>query len=132
VEEKRPELVDRLSFARTAGDLSENNDYTSAKQELELLDDRISELQQILVGHEVIKKNRSKAKSVCLGCRVLVQNGRNSQEFCIVGEWETDPTNKKISHTSPLGQALLGKCKGEKVEVAAPAGKIVYKILEIE
>jgi transcription elongation factor GreA len=80
----------------------------------------------------VIKKNRSKAKSVCLGCRVLVQNGRNSQEFCIVGEWEADPTNKKISHTSPLGQALLGKCKGEKVEVAAPAGKIVYKILEIE
>lgn len=132
VEEKRPKLVDRLSAARSAGDLSENNDYTSAKEELEILDDRISELQEILAGHEVIKKDGKKSKLVCLGCKVLVQNGKNSHEFCIVGEWEADPINKKISHTSPLGMALIGKGKGQEVEIEAPAGKILYKILEID
>lgn len=131
VEEKRPRVVERLSAARVAGDLSENYDYTSAKEELELLDYRILDLEGILESHVEIKPNEGNSKSVCLGCRVVVQNGKNSQEFCIVGEWEADPLNKKISHTSPLGQALIGKKKNEEVEIEAPAGKILYKILEI-
>jgi len=132
VEEKRPKVVERLTAARMAGDLSENNDYATAKDELEFLDNRIGDLQEVLACHEEIKESSKSKKSVCLGCRVVIQNGKGSQEFCVVGEWEADPMQKKISHTSPLGQALLGKCRGDEVEIEAPAGKIAYKILEIK
>ncbi len=131
VEDKRPKVVERLSVARMAGDLSENNAYTSAKEELEFIDRRIDELEVTLKLCEVIKPNGRKNKSVCLGCRVVVHNGTGEHEFCIVGEWEADPTNKKISHTSPLGQALMDKTVGERVDVEAPAGKVTYKILAI-
>ena len=132
LEEKRPKVVERLTAARMAGDLSENNDYATAKEELEFLDNRIADLQEILACHEeIIESNKSK-KSVCLGCRVTVKNGTGNQEFCVVGEWEADPANKKISHTSPLGKALLGKCPGDEIEIEAPAGKIAYKILKIK
>jgi transcription elongation factor GreA len=61
----------------------------------------------------------------------LTVNGKR-EEFMLVGEWEADPNEKKISHSSPLGKALLGKRVGEKAEVEAPAGKVLYKILKIE
>lgn len=131
VDEKRPKLVERLSAARAAGDLSENNDYSTAKEELEFLDNRIEELERNLASSVLIDNGRKKNDSVCLGCRVLVHNGSGAHEFCIVGEWEADPANKKISQSSPLGQSLLGKRKGEEIEVEAPAGKVVYKILAI-
>ena len=132
VEEKRPKVVERLTAARMAGDLSENNDYSNAKEELEFLDNRIEDLQEILACHQEIKEDSKAKKLVCLGCRVIVKNGTGNQEFCVVGEWEADPANKKISHTSPLGRALLGKGPGDEVEIEAPAGKIAYKILKIK
>lgn len=132
LEEKRPKLVDRLELARTAGDLSENNDYARAKEELEFMDDRIFELQGVLNQSVLISKEAKRSSAVCLGCKVFVQNGKATHEFCIVGEWEADPGNKKISHSSPLGKSLLGKRVGESVEVEAPAGKVTYKVLAIE
>lgn len=132
MEEKRPKLVERLSLARAAGDLSENNDYVTAKEELEFIDSRISEIEEALTGAILINQEGKKSSSVCLGSRVLVQNGKTSNEYCIVGEWEADPASKKISQSSPLGKALLGKRVGEKIEVEVPAGKIVYKILSID
>lgn len=132
VEEKRPKLVERLSLARAAGDLSENNDYARAKEELEILDDRISELEETLANASLIENGAKKPEVVCLGCTVKVKNGSNSHQFCIVGEWEADPSRKKISQFSPLGKALLGKKVGDEVEVEAPVGKVVYKILSID
>lgn len=131
VEEKRPKLVERLAAARTAGDLSENNDYATAKEELEFIDNRIDKLEETLASAVLIRQSNGKSKFVCLGCLVTVGNGKDNQQFCIVGEWEADPANKKISHSSPIGKALIGRKVGDEIEVEAPAGKVVYKILAI-
>lgn len=130
VNAKRPKVVERLSNARLQGDLSENSDYHNAKDELEFLDGRITELEEV-VNNAVVVSSNGNGSGVGLGTKVTLVSNGNQQVFHIVGEWEADPSEKKISHTSPLGQALIGKNKGEKVEVEAPAGKVVYEILEL-
>ena len=130
VDEKRPALVDRLSNARSQGDLAENSDYQSAKDELDFLDGRIAELENVLKNAQVVDEVKNGGVSV--GTKVTLKVNGSKTEFHIVGEWEADPIQKKISHTSPLGKALVGKKKGEKVEVEAPAGKIMYEILSVE
>ena len=128
---KRPKLVDRLAHARSQGDLSENSDYQNARDELEFLDGRISEL-DIVLKHAVVVKSYGKKGQISFGTKVTLQWNGKKQEFHIVGEWEADPAEQKISHTSPLGQSLIGKKVGENVQVEAPAGKITYKILSID
>jgi len=128
---KRPYLVDRLSNARSQGDLSENSDYQSAKEELEFLDGRIDELEDVLKNAQVVT-NGNGHSGVGVGTKVTVKVNGKQTIFDIVGEWEADPVNKKISHDSPLGAALLGKNVGDKAEVEAPAGKIQYEILAIQ
>lgn len=128
---KRPALVQRLERARNEGDLSENSDYTNAKEELEFLDGRIDELKHV-VDHAKIVTAISSGSTVDLGTIVVVEINGNKHEFTIVGEWEADPGQKKISHESPLGKQLIGKSPGDTVEVEAPAGNIVYKIVEIK
>ncbi|OGM11374.1 hypothetical protein A2Z22_01155 [Candidatus Woesebacteria bacterium RBG_16_34_12] len=130
VDEKRPKLVERLSNARTQGDLAENSDYQNAKDELEFMDGKIEELKQVIDKAVVIKCKKNGCVSV--GTKVKVKVNGSEHVFDIVGEWEADPKAKKISHTSPLGSALFGKRVGDRVEVEAPAGKITYEILSIE
>lgn len=127
---KRPEAVTRLATAREQGDLSENSEYTDAKQSLAFIDGRIAELEVVL--HDVKVVTTHAKGQVDVGCKVTLHINGKKEEFTVVGEWEADPASKKISHESPLGKALLGKKVGDKVEVEAPAGKILYKILEIE
>ena len=129
-EVKRPKLVERLSYARTQGDVSENSDYHNAKDELEFLDGRISELEEVLKKAKVVRSSK-KSSEVSFGAKVSLKANGKENVFEIVGEWEADPAEKKISHTSPLGQALVGRKVGEKVEVEAPAGKVTYTILKI-
>lgn len=128
---KRPKMVDRLSYARSQGDLSENSDYANAKEELEFTDGRIEELEQVVATAEVIKDGGNR-DDIGVGTKITVKVNGNKIIFQMVGEWEADPINKKISPESPLGQALVGKKVGEKVEVNAPAGKLTYEILAIE
>lgn len=132
VNNKRPKIVDRLAFARTQGDLSENSDYTNAKEELDFMDGRISELEDVLKTAIVVSDTPKKNGGVSLGTTVTVKVNGAEHNFEIVGEWEADPARKKISHESPLGQALIGKKQGDHVEVEAPAGKIVYEIVEVK
>jgi transcription elongation factor GreA len=127
---KRPKLVDRLSNARSQGDLAENSDYQSAKEELEFLDGRIEELTEVVKSAEVV--STVKGSWVGVGTKVTVKLNGTKTIFDIVGDWEADPVNKKISHESPLGLALTGKKVGDKVEVEAPAGKLQYEILAVE
>lgn len=127
----RPGVVDRLSNARSMGDLSENNDYHNAKEALEFLDGRIAELEEVLKTAQVVNGSNGKAKEVQVGTTVKVKVGSSEHTFHVVGDWEADPKEKKISHTSPLGQALVGKKIGEKALVEAPAGKVEYTILEV-
>lgn len=132
VNNKRPKIVDRLAFARTQGDLSENSDYTNAKEELDFMDGRISELEDVLKTATVVNDSKSGSGGVSVGTTVVVKVNNQEHKFEIVGEWEADPAQKKISHESPLGQALIGRKTGDKVEVEAPAGKIIYEIVEIK
>ena len=129
-EDKRPKLVSRLSYAREQGDLAENSDYQSAKEELEFLDGRIEELSGVI--KTAIVTDDSKSGGVGVGTKVTVKVNGKETVYNIVGEWESDPMNKKISDNSPIGVALVGKKVGDKAEVEAPAGKIVYEILAIE
>ncbi|MFI5265195.1 MAG: transcription elongation factor GreA [Candidatus Levyibacteriota bacterium] len=128
---KRPEVLERVSAARAMGDLAENSEYTAAREELTLIDGRIEELTEILKNAELISGNGKSNKSIQLGSMVVVSINGKKEEFSLVGEWEADPHNKKISHESPLGKSLIGKSVGEKIEVEAPAGKIVYTVVSI-
>jgi transcription elongation factor GreA len=128
---KRPKMVERLSYARSQGDLSENSDYANAKEELEFTDGRIEELEQVVATAEVVKDGGN-GNGIGVGTKITVKTNGDKIIFQMVGEWEADPINKKISPESPLGQALVGKKVGEKVEVEAPAGKLMYEILAIE
>jgi len=132
VEVKRPLIVERLSEARLSGDLAENSEYTQAKEELSFIDGRISELEEILEKAVVTQTDHRKCCQVGLGCRVTVKNSEGEDVFWVVGEWEADPAQKKISYSSPLGKGLLGKKVGDEVEVEVPAGKLVYTITKIE
>jgi transcription elongation factor GreA len=130
---KRPKLVERLAYARSQGDLSENSDYQSAKEELEFLDGRIDELEEVVKTASVVSgSGKSQNGGIGVGTKVTVKVNGTKAVFDIVGEWEADPINKKISHDSPLGIALSGKIVGDKVEVEAPAGKLQYEILAVE
>lgn len=129
-EQKLPLAIDRVARARDFGDLSENAEYHAAKEELAFIEGRIEELENIIAKAYVVAKNDGNG-AVDIGCRVTVEMNGSEHTYDIVGEWEADPIKKKISHTSPLGQALVGKKKGEKVEFEAPAGKVIYKIKKV-
>lgn len=130
VKTKRPVAVARLSDARSLGDLSENSEYAAAKQDLAFIDGRIAELEDILHSAKVVTSHGK--TQVDVGCKVTLHVNGKKDMFTVVGEWEADPKEKKISHESPLGKALMGKKPGDSVEVEAPAGKILYKIVHIE
>ncbi len=130
---RRKEVVERLSSAREMGDLSENAEYTAAREELAFIDGRIEELEMLLKQAVVITDaGHHGGKIVDLGSKVTVKVKDKEEIFTLVGEWEADPTDKKISHESPLGKALIGKTVGDDIEVEAPAGKMVYTIVEIK
>lgn len=130
---KRPQVVARVSDARDMGDLSENAEYSAAREELSFIDGRIEELEELLKQVVMIEGNGTSSSSsrVQLGSKVTVHAGDRKEDYMVVGEWEADPTEKKISHESPLGKALMGKVVGDTFDVDAPAGKISYKIIAV-
>lgn len=130
--QKRPQLVERLANARSSGDLKENAEYHHAREELSFMDGRIEELEDILSSAKVIKKDGKTCHQVSLGSKVIAESDGKETTFYVVGDWEADPTSAKISHSSPLGKALIGRKIGEKVVFEAPVGKITYTILAIE
>ncbi len=127
---KLPVAIDRVATARAFGDLSENAEYHSARDDHAALVGKIEELTDILARSQIIQTTTSKTQ-VGVGSKVKVSISGTTHEFVIVGEWGADPAEKKISHESPLGKALIGKGVGDKVEVNAPAGKVIYHIQEI-
>lgn len=131
VEGKKPKLIDRVAVARSHGDLSENSEYTAAREDLAFVEGRIEELEELIAKAKIIRNKKTDKREIKLGSKVTVKvNGKN-HTYELVGEWEADPTEKKISHTSPLGKALMGKKRDEKVKIEAPAGKVIYHIQKI-
>jgi transcription elongation factor GreA len=123
--------ISRIAAARSLGDLSENYEYQSAKEDHLTLISRIEEITDIINRSQIIKKSTNNT-TVDIGHQVDVAVNGSDHTFTIVGEWEADPKIKKISHKSPLGTALIGKSIGDKVEVKAPVGMIIYTIKAIK
>jgi transcription elongation factor GreA len=128
----RSDIAGRIKTAREFGDLSENMEYSAARQDQERNENRISEIEHILSNVQIITAPKSDGK-VVLGSTVKLKsdNGNKTKEFQVVGTVEADPLSGKISDESPIGQALMGKKPGEKVEIKLPAETISYTIVEI-
>ena len=130
---KRLELAKRLRAAIQMGDLSENADYISTKEEQGFVEGRIQELLQILGNVEIISENSKAKDSVEIGSTVTIQeSGEPKETYLLVGPQEADPAKGRISYSSPIGEALMGHKAGETVTANTPAGSIVFKILEIQ
>lgn len=127
---KRPDVLSRVAQARSLGDLSENAEYVAAREDLSFIDGRIDELEELLKQAIIIAEGHSN-HMIKLGSKVTLHANGKKLVYTVVGEWEADPVEQKISHKSPLGIALMGKRVGEKVEVEAPAGKVLYTIKSI-
>jgi len=127
---QRSAIADRIKTAREFGDLAENAEYQSARQEQDKNEGRIGEVEHILQSVEIIKAPRSGSK-VQIGSTVKLKNDGKTKQFQVVGTVEADPLNGKISDESPIGQALLGKKLGDHVEITTPAETAKYKIIEI-
>lgn len=131
-EKERPETVERLALARMQGDLSENAEYAAARDALAFIDGRVEEIEEILKNVVLIEEKNGPKESVDVGCKVTVRTNGNEHVYHIVGEWEADPSQKKVSPSSPLGRALIGRRAGEEVEFEAPAGKVIFTVVKID
>lgn len=129
----RPENIKAIATARAHGDLSENAEFDAAKEKQGFIQGRIGEIGYKLASAEVIDPDKVKKDLVRFACKVLVENVDSEEEveYQIVGEDEASIKKGKISVTSPLGQALLGKKPGDEVELQAPGGKRVYEVIDI-
>lgn len=131
-EKRRKEIAERLEYAKSLGDLAENAEYQEAKEEQELVESRILDIEDTL-GRAVLISHPT-VSFISVGSTVITRKEGNSKEECyfIVGREEADPSQNRISNESPLGRALLGKKRGEAVKVLTPRGEIHYEILEIK
>jgi len=129
----REDLAKRLRSAIQQGDLSENADYTSAKEEQGFLEGRIEELTEILGNVVIIEENSPRKETIDVGSKVTIQEDNDPVEtYFIVGPQEADPAKGRISYNSPIGQALLGHRVGDTVDVVIPTGKLKLKLMKIE
>jgi transcription elongation factor GreA len=136
-EVRRKEVADRIRQARDFGDITENSEYDDAKTEQGLLERRISEIQRRIRNAKVVDPSGADTDAVDLGTRVTLRvigtrDKKNERTFEIVGANESDPTNGKLSHASPVGRAVLNRRVGEKVTVSTPRGSTEYEIVNVE
>ena len=133
VGQKRKEVAEKIKSARELGDISENSEYDSARDEQAMVEGRIGELEDIL--KRVVVKGESDHRGrnqVSIGSRVRIHLEGEDMEYEIVGATEADPLANKISHESPLGQALIGRKVGDRIVVEAPVGDLTYTIIEVK
>ena len=132
--EKRREVADRIRVAREFGDIAENSEYDDAKNEQALLEHRIATLEERLIAARVIEADEVTSDAVSVGSKVRLKDmdANETIEYHIVGSAEANPAEHRLSNESPVGKAIIGKKKGDVVEVAAPRGSLKFKILEIK
>ncbi|WP_272928067.1 transcription elongation factor GreA [Alkalibacterium sp. MB6] len=130
---KRKEVVERIKIARGFGDLSENSEYESAKDEQAFIEGRISTIENMLQNSQIIDSSNSVEGVVTLGRSVMFKELPDGleEEYTIVGKAEADPFSGKISNESPIAQALLGKTIGDKVTINTPGGKMDVEITNV-
>ena len=129
---QRPELAKRLRDAIKMGDLKENADYHAAKEDQAFIEGRILEVQEMLRS-SVLISNQIDKQEVSIGSTVTISEDNSDEEqYTLVGPAEADPTMGRISHESPIGQAIIGKSIGDSVQVSTPGGNITFEIIRIE
>ncbi|KRK97944.1 transcription elongation factor GreA [Secundilactobacillus odoratitofui DSM 19909 = JCM 15043] len=131
---KRPEVINRIQIARSYGDLSENSEYESAKDEQSMLESRVKTIEHMLQYAEVIDNNKTDKDEVTVGKKVTFKElpDEEPESYTIVGAAEADPMSGKISNDSPIAKALLGHRIDEEVTIAIPAGDMKVKILDVQ
>jgi len=127
-----PQVAERIAEAKELGDLSENAEYQDAKDEQGLIAKRIMEIEEILRNATVLSTEDVDTEIVEVGNKVVVESDGKEFEYEIVGMNEANPSQGKISNESPLGMALLGKKRGDEIELDLPKGKVKYKIVDIK
>ncbi len=128
-EVRRPDVVTRIKEAKALGDLSENAEYQSAKEEQSFIEGRVEELEQMIKHAKVVGAEHK--GTVGIGSKITVEIEGEKDEFEIVGPTESDPTKGRISIDSPVGQAVLSRKVGDKVNVQTPDGSVQYKIVTV-
>lgn len=134
-EKKIPSIAQKIDEAKQQGDLSENAEYHTAREEMAWAQTRLIELEQLLQNVEVISTSRGKTgnkRVVKLGSTIRVKQGGREMTYTIVGAQEAEPARGLISNESPIGDSFLGSEEGDTVEVDVPSGKKQYTILSIE
>ena len=131
---KRKEVAQKIKEAREQGDLSENAEYDAAKDEQRDIELRIEKLEKLLKNVEVVVEEEIDLEKINIGCKVKVYeiDEDEEMEFRLVGSTEANSLQNKISNESPVGQALIGRCVGDVVDVETQAGMIQYRVLEIQ
>jgi len=130
---KRKDIAEKIKVALSFGDLSENSEYDSAKNEQAQIESRIAELEATLKHVKVIDEDDIDTEIIRVGTKVSIKNmaTKDVLEYQIVGSTESDPRNRKISDESPVGKELLGHKKGDKVEIVIPSGSVKFQVLNI-
>ncbi|MCK9360768.1 transcription elongation factor GreA [Patescibacteria group bacterium] len=128
---QRRELANRIEAAKALGDLSENAEYHEAKDALGFIEGRILEIEDLFKNAVIVEHDAKAGTNVRVGSKVKVKVNGKEKSFEIVGSNEADPMAGKVSNESPIGMALIGAHKGDKVNVKSPAGATVYEIIEI-
>jgi transcription elongation factor GreA len=133
-EVERPRLEKALGDAREKGDLSENAEFDTAREELWMIDGKISELEQKVALAYVVDTSKLPKDAVAFGCRVRVKDRDTGdvETFELVGEGEADPLRNRISTTSPLAQGMMGGKVGAVLKIQTPGGIVTFEVLAIE
>jgi transcription elongation factor GreA len=127
---KQEHLINQIEEVAQPDESGEDGLVSQLKEELEVTNDKISEIEETLESSEIISDKLS-FDSIQVGCKVKIKIASDTKEFYLVNQLESDPTVNKISDQSPLGKALLGKKVNDEFEVNAPVGKITYKVIAI-
>ncbi|MCF7845477.1 MAG: transcription elongation factor GreA [Candidatus Pacebacteria bacterium] len=130
--EKRNEVAEKLKYAASFGDLSENSAYDEAKDEQNMLESKISQLRQTIKEATIIEKEGRGGSVVQMGSKITVESDEEEDVFEIVSGTESDPLSGKISCESPIGKSFLGKSIGDECLINTPSGEVKYKIKTIE
>jgi len=130
----RKEVAEKIKEAREQGDLSENAEYDAAKDEQRDIETRIEDIEKILKNAEVILEDEIELDKISVGCRVKIldKEFKEELEYKIVGSAEANSLKGRISNESPVGRALIGAKKGDTIAVDTQAGRLKYKVLEIQ
>ena len=134
VNQDRPNIIASISEARGHGDLSENAEYQYAKEQQSLIEGKISELESVIAHAEIIDESKLSGKDIKFGATVKIEDETTGEysTYKLVGEYEMDIDNKKISINSPLARALIGKTKKDVVEVNSPKGTKTYTVIDVK